>query len=132
MPCRDYYDDHPQEYARQVQRANETKIDEQKRRLDDFARHLCFVCGALEKIGGKNVWKALKELPNTEEHGNAAAEIETWWIQHQKDDAAEAARLEAKRKAREEIKRAKAEEAKKRNAALAKLTKEERKALGLA
>lgn len=125
MPCRDYNDDNQRNYA------DEQRIAEQKLRLDIFARHLCFTCATLEKIGGKDIWETLKNLPVTKEHNNAAAEIEKWWTQHQKDDAAEAARIEAKRKKHEKIKREKEDAAKKKMAALSKLTKEDRAALGL-
>ena len=127
MPCRDYYDDNPGAYAAQLKQENETKLKEQKRRLDTFARHLCFLCVQVEKIYGDTIWEDFKAMPKTEEHHNSAEELHVWWIQHQKDDAKEAALKAAAENARlKEIERKKA-----RVEALKKLTAEEQKLLGL-
>ena len=131
MPCRDYYDENPGAYQRELRREAETKLEEKQRRLDAFARHICFLCGVIDKVGGKDLWAELKNLPKNTEHGNAAAEIEAWWKQHQKDDAAETARKAEAKTKKDAARKAKEEAAEKKLAALAKLNTEDRKALGL-
>lgn len=68
-----------------------------KEELDTYARHLCFACTMLEKMNGKNIWKTLRELPITEDHGNAATELKAWWTAHKKLDAARARKAKAKK-----------------------------------
>lgn len=91
----------------------EQEIAETNKKVDKYARLLCFICEYLPK---EELEKLFKVLPD-EEHGNAGKELKTWWIAHQEFDRA---RKEGAR--REKIK---AE-------ALRKLTLEERKALGFA
>jgi len=115
MPCRDYYDDHPEAYFRDV---TEPAL---KRQVAFAESALCQTLAALEKAidsyneeHGTN--RNVLDQINYKEAGITRAQLSKWWENHKK--------LDAQHREQERIKQLK-------NAALAKLTAEERKALGL-
>ena len=111
MPCRDYGAE--DEWRHRQDRERETAMREARKTIDQMTRMLCSLCRAAED----NV-----EFPHN---------VKKWWEKHQ---AADAVREEKARKAADAAKRRKAAAKRKEvvaNAALAKLNKEERKALGL-
>ena len=111
MPCQDDYPSHTVEYRDKP---------ETKKRLDLVTRLLCALCKKLENTGYPNYIAAVEK-----------GELATWWKTHKKIDAAREAR-EVKQKAakakKEQEERRKKET---RKNALAKLTADERRALGI-
>jgi hypothetical protein len=107
MPCRDDYtaDDY------RVRTSNLQK------KHDQLTRFLCTVLHTLEE---ENELGHFAELFNYKEGGITREELFAWWKEHKEEDAR---RKDAERKAREIQER--------RAAALAKLSKEERKLLGV-
>ena len=97
MPCRSYEDDYWHDPA-------------QKQLADKLARLLCGVLKELEATDPHRADMVVNDVPG----------VKDWWIEHQRADAAEAARLA----------QIKAEKAAKK-AALKKLTPAERKLLGV-
>lgn len=101
MPCRDYYDNHPEAYFRDV---SEPKL---KKQIAFAESALCGALAALDRAGVDPL-----KVINFSEIGITPAELKKWWTEHQKlDEQHRLAELKAK--------------------ALSKLTEEERKALGL-
>lgn len=97
MPCRSYEVDYWHDPA-------------QKQLADKLAKLLCGVLTHLKKEDEDVLYLALNDVPG----------LNDWWVEHQRADAAEAARLA-------EIKAEKAA----KKAALKKLTPAERKLLGV-
>lgn len=116
MPCRDYYDDHPNQYFKDV---TEPALKKQIafaesalcQTLADFERFLHCVRHMVPEL-------SLHPLDhiNYTEAGITREELEQWWKQHKV--------LDAKNREAERLKKL-------RESALAKLTKEERKVLGI-
>lgn len=102
MPCQSYDDDWRNEAS------NERKINELKRQADKLARIACKALTELEENG-------LEDLLLLKDD-----EVRTWWKKHKEDDAREQARL-AEIERKERVKQE----------ALAKLSDEERKLLGI-
>lgn len=123
MPCHDAgpsYDYSALEKARK-------SIREQKTRLDDYARMLCFVCEYLPK---NELEKLFRVLPD-EEHGAAGEDLKAWWIAHQEHDRKRKEKEAKERAERDAILKEEARKTAVKTAALSKLTNEERKLLGL-
>ena len=119
MPCRDYMDetDNRNYQIAAVEQKNEIL----QKRLDNVTRLLCGVMHELEKEGVTSILSAQHEV----------AGLKEWWTEHKRLDAL---REEQERKAAEkrrlrQEREQRAQAAK--QAALAKLTKEEMRALGL-
>lgn len=116
MPCRDFYDDHPKQYFKDV---TEPALKKQIafaesalcQTLADFERFLKFLQKDIHELSTQPL-----DHINYNEAGINRQELEQWWENHKK--------LDAKLREKERLKKIK-------ETALAKLTKEERKALGL-
>lgn len=114
MPCRDYYDDHPEQYFKEV---TEPALKKQI----SFAESA--LCAALKTIEGMLVkqgsgdfgYRDVYEAIDYKEAGITEPQLREWHTTHQKLD---------KKHREQEQKRLKA-------SALAKLTPEEKKALGV-
>ncbi len=105
MPCKDYED---------LRFVRDEKLRRENAMLE---ASLCAILTSLEK---KNEIRTFLNDVDWKEAGVPASTLFSWWVNHKEQDA--------KRRACEEAERAKKEA---RQAALAKLTPEERKALGL-
>lgn len=118
MPCRDYYDDHPDQYFKDV---TEPALKKQVsfaesalcQTLVAFAR---FLYAAKMHTGDPQLTLDPLDLIDYAEAGIKRADLEAWWKNHQALD----------KKHREEERLANV-----KKAALAKLTAEERRALGI-
>lgn len=123
MPCYDggpSYDDSALVKAR-------ASLAAQKKRLDNYARLLCFVC---EYLPHDELNKLFRVLPD-KEHGNAGADLKAWWEEHQEFDRMRKEK-EAKEKAtKDALLKEEARKAKLKTEALRKLSPEERQLLGL-
>ena len=118
MPCRDYYDDHPQAYYADTTRALQEQVS--------FAESaLCQTLAALERAVLVGVDPL--DMIDYKEAGITRAQLEKWWIKHKELDARHRAEETAKKKAAAEKK----EKARKKKAILAKLTDEEKAILGV-
>ena len=102
MPCQSYDDDWRNESS------NERKVKELKRQVDKLARIACKALTELEKNEVEDLLLLKDE------------EVRVWWKKHKEDDAREQARL-AEIGRKERVKQE----------ALAKLSDEERKLLGI-
>lgn len=117
MPCRDYYDDHPEEYFRDV-------TEPALRKQISFAESaLCLALNTMEQLlkGIKHdfddhVKTNPLDIMDFEEAGITRTDLEKWWTKHKK--------LDARHREQERLKNVRA-------AALAKLTDEEKKVLGV-
>ena len=114
MPCRDYYDHHPEQYFKDV---TEPAL---KKRISFAESALCATLATteklLEKLGtGDFGYRDVYEAIDYKEAGITEAQLREWHANHKLLDAQHRV---------EEIKKLKA-------SALAKLTAEEKKALGL-
>lgn len=105
MPCRDYYDDHPEQAFRDLIEP------EYKKKIAFLESALCGAMNALEKHN-LETYKVI----DFKEAGITPKELKTWYKEHQKQDSIRKAE-EAKKKIKEN--------------ALAKLTAEEKEILGL-
>jgi hypothetical protein len=115
MPCRDYYDDHPSEYFRNVAEP------ELKRQISFAESALCAALVALEHVDSLVETVAPKQGDfydwlNFKKAGITKAELLKWHSDHKKRDA--------HYREQERLKTLK-------ESALAKLTDEERKVLGV-
>ena len=119
MPCRDFYDDHPNQYFKDV---TEPALKKQVafaesalcQTLADFERVLKILHEAHPDVYELTP-QPLNHI-NYAEAGITRKELEQWWKQHKK--------LDAKHREAERLKKLRA-------SALAKLSEEERKALGV-
>lgn len=111
MPCRDYYDDHPEAYFRDVtQPALQKQIS--------FAESaLCAALDALDRANANSSHPQHSSMSwiNFEEAGIKEKELKEWLKKHKELDKKHRAEEQARLKA----------------AALAKLTPEKKKALGV-
>lgn len=115
MPCRDYYDDHPEQYFKDV---TEPAL---KKQVSFAESALCQTLVALEKaIGVYNEEHGTNhqvlDLIDYAEAGIKRSDLEVWWKNHQE--------LDNRHREEERLKKVK-------KAALAKLSAEERKVLGI-
>ena len=119
MPCRDYYDDHPEKYFKDV---TEPAL---KKQIAFAESALCQTLADFERVltALHEAHPDIYELsPKPLDHinytgaGITRKELERWWKQHKK--------LDAKHREAERLKKI-------RETALNKLTEEERKALGI-
>ena len=115
MPCRDYYDDHPEDYFRDV---TEPAL---KRQISFAESALCAALTALEHVDSLVETVAPKQGDfydwlNFKEAGITKAQLVKWHKEHKK--------LDALHREQERLKKLK-------ESALAKLTDEERKVLGV-
>ncbi len=115
MPCRDYYDDHPDQYFKDV---TEPAL---KKQIAFAESALCQVLAAVEHLHGLVEPDSPKKRDfydwvNYKEAGITKAELIKWHKQHRK--------LDAQHREQERIKKL-------RETAMAKLSEEERKALGV-
>ena len=111
MPCRDYYDDHPQQYFKDV---TEPAL---KKQISFAESALCQTLAALEIAVGK---KTVYDVIDYEEAGITKAALVKWHKEHKLIDAKHRKEEAAKREKEEFY-----------EAALAKLTPAERKVLGV-
>lgn len=109
MPCKsDYMDDHkPTIVYRDAPEALKVEIDNLKGYLDQTTRLLCAVCKYLDSEGYAGYDKTFQDIEN--------GELTRWWAQHKEAD-----RIREEREIR-----------KLREGALAKLTTQEQRVLGL-
>jgi hypothetical protein len=108
MPCSDYRPTAEEEY--------DDNLREARQRANHVTRLLCSV---------------LQELERRDLVGMVNGEVYGWWVYHKKEDEARLAR-EAKRQERQARREAAQQKQEaERQAVLAKLTPEERKALGI-
>ncbi len=118
MPCRDYYDDHPDQYFKDV---TEPAL---KKQISFAESALCqtleafasFLYAAKMHTGDPELTLNPLDLINYQEAGIKRTELEKWWKDHKA--------LDAKHREEERLKKLK-------KSALAKLSSEEKKALGL-
>jgi hypothetical protein len=118
MPCRDYYDDHPQQYYADT-------VAGLKKQISFAESALCAALNALEHVDSLVETVAPKQGDfydwlAFEGAGIKKKEVVEWHTQHKI--------LDAKHRAEED---ARAREYRIRNSALAKLSAEERKVLGV-
>lgn len=106
MPCRDDYGPTPSVVYRDDPKTKKL-LEELKTKLDLVTRLLCFVL----TNAPAPFWDALSKVKKTAAHGNAYEELCAWWQQHELEDKRERKRLKQQ--------------------ALAKLSPEEKEALGL-
>lgn len=116
MPCRDYYDDHPEQYFKDV---TEPAL---KKQISFAESALCQTLVDFERILD-DVRRLVPELPtnpldhiNYAEAGITRNELQRWWKQHKK--------LDAQYREQERLKKIK-------ETALSKLTDEEKTVLGV-
>jgi arsenate reductase-like glutaredoxin family protein len=112
MPCRDYYDDHPEAYFKDI------KEPALKKQIAFAESALCQTLAALQRATGltNNVYDAI----DFKEAGITKQELVKWHKEHMVLDAAHRAEEKAKK-----------EKAALKKSALKKLTPEERNALGV-
>lgn len=112
MPCRDYYDDHPEQYYA-------AEVEGLKKQISFAESALCQTLAALEKVdkevGGPD-GGSFYDWIDFAEAGITKQDLKKWHKEHKV--------LDAKHRAEEAAKNLRA-------TALAKLTPEERKALGV-
>jgi hypothetical protein len=123
MPCRDYYDDHPEEYYGAKFRHKDDEIAQLRQKVSFAESALCLALNTVEQLlkGIKHDFDdQIKTDPldilEFKEAGITRKELEQWWNKHKA--------LDQKHREEERLKKVKAE-------ALAKLSAEERKVLGL-
>lgn len=123
MPCRDYYDDHPEEYFGPQLKDKDRQIDNLKQQVSFSESALCLALNTMEQLlkGIKHDFDdGIKTNPldimEFEEAGITRTDLEKWWTKHKK--------LDARHREQERLKKVK-------DAALAKLTDEEKKVLGV-
>lgn len=117
MPCRDYYDDHPEAYFRDItEPALKKQISFAEsalcQTLSTFQEHL----KNMQKDYDDNIYTNPLDYLDYEAAGITREELEKWWDDHQALDKEH---------------RERARQAQVKRVALAKLTPEERKVLGL-
>lgn len=121
MPCRDFYDDNPSDYYGPKLKDKDAEIERLKKQVSFSESALCLTLGTLKDVlnGIAHDFDAeVKTNPldilEFDESGITRNELEKWWEKHKKlDEQHRARRKEMLRKQ-----------------ALAKLSKEERNALG--
>ncbi len=106
MPCRDDYDP-PAKTVYKDDPKTKQLLKEKQDKLDLATRLLCFVLTNSNSL----MWEDWGRAKKTAAHGNAFSELCSWWEAHQAEDKRERKRI--------------------KQAALAKLTTEEKEALGL-
>lgn len=120
MPCRDYYDDHPEAYYGPKLKDQEAEIAKLKKQISFAESALCATLSALEHVNG------LTEVPHLpgqfyewidhDEAGITRESLINWHKQHKE--------LDAKHREQERLQKV-------RTDALKKLSDEEKKALGI-
>ena len=115
MPCRDYYDDHPEQYFKDV---TEPAL---KKQVSFAESALCQTLAAFQKYIDANIALYLEpksplDFIDFDEAGITRRDLEVWWINHMQ--------LDAKHREEERIRNLK-------RSALGKLTDAEKKVLGL-
>lgn len=144
MPCRDYYDDHPEEYFGAQLKDKDAEIAKLKKQVSFAESALCATLNSLEAAvktvntlylatssTGIEAQQDMYDYIDFKEAGISKQALQNWRERHQELDqkhrAEEAARKKAKMAAT--MKKRRAEQL--RANALEKLTVEERAALGL-
>ena len=107
MPCRDYDSDARPSVVYRDDPKTKKLLEDKQTKLDLLARLLCFVMTNADAT----FLSKLAAVKKTAAHGDAYTELNVWWTEHQQEDRRERKRL--------------------KQAALAKLTPEEKEALGL-
>jgi hypothetical protein len=113
MPCRDFYDDHPEAYIKDIE------VPALKKQISFAESALCQTLAALENVVMEKPG-SFYDYIDFKEAGITKAALVEWHTEHKALD--EQHRAEAK---------AKKEKAALKKSALAKLTPEERNALGV-
>lgn len=121
MPCRDYHDDHPQEYYGPMLADKAQEIERLKKQIAFAESALCAALNALEHVDSLVETQSPKQgdfydWVNVEEAGISKKELVKWHKRHKV--------LDARHREQERLERVK-------EAALAKLTDEEKRALGI-
>lgn len=130
MPCRDYYDDHPEEYYGPKLANKDKEIDRLKKQVAFAESALCAVLRAGEDICKEQGYHFFTKI-RFEEAGITPTQLADWFRKHQQLD--ELHREAEQKKAQKALARV---EAKRRltelkESALAKLSDEEKAALNL-
>lgn len=130
MPCRDYYDDHPEAFYGEQLADKEAEIERLKERISFAESALCGVLRAVED----NVISYYNDLWAVIDYkgaGISRKKLEKWFTKHKAlDEKIKKQEIERIIREREQAERQK-QITKKRDAALVKLTPEERKLLGI-
>jgi hypothetical protein len=118
MPCRDFYDDNPSAYYADTVKGLQKQVS-----FSESA--LCQTLAAFQKLINTNVFEILKDTTpldyiDYKEAGITRDELDKWWSEHKRKDE-ESRKKEAEEKDRKRLRRH----------ALAKLSQEERKVLGI-
>ena len=130
MPCRDYYDDHPEAFYGEQLADKEAEIERLKERISFAESALCGVLRTFEDNAmpyPDYLWTVI----DYKGAGISRKELEKWFAKHKAlDEKIKKQEIERIIREREQAERQK-QITKKRDAALAKLTPEERKLLGI-
>ena len=130
MPCRDYYDDHPQAYFGDQLANKDQEIKKLKNRISFAESALCGVLRAGEKNVGERIGNLI-DLIDFEDAGIKQKELEKWFAEHKilderiRKEAANKKTIALMKKTEADVKR------RKKRQALAKLSEEERILLGV-
>lgn len=119
MPCRDYGSDNWGRGGGDNDPTNSWQYTELKKRTDMLAR---IACKAMDELEENNIVESILLKDD---------ETREWYIAHKEADRKEAKNLALKEEKARLARIVKAEETRLRNNALAKLTVEEKKALGI-
>jgi hypothetical protein len=138
MPCRDYYDDHPQDYYGPQLKSKDAEIAKLKKQVSFAESALCQTLAAFEKAllnvrkdYDDKVFVNPMDYIDYKEAGIARQQLEEWLVRHKELDAKHrASEAEKKRKASEE-RRKKMETERRKQEALSKLSSEDKKILGI-
>lgn len=115
MPCRDYYDDHPQDYYGPMLANKDKEIEKLRKQISFAESALCATLKAGDELCKDRGYNFYAKI-DFDSAGITASELSKWQKKHNALDAKH--REEARIKALKET-------------ALAKLSLEEKKALGL-
>jgi len=129
MPCRDYYDDHPEAYFGEKLKDKDAEITKLKKQVSFAESALCAALNALDNRCRE--WEDPIDMIDCIEAGISRDALRSWRTKHQELDArhrAEEAERKAEAKREAEMKK---KTLKLKSEALAKLNPDERKALGL-
>lgn len=133
MPCRDFYDDHPQDYYGPMLKDRAREIEKLRKQISFAESALCAALSALESAHNRDAeqpddfydWIIFSDAGITKE------QLVKWHIEHKRLDALHRAEEERKRQQSEKKLQQLEKRKQTKAAALAKLTDEEKKVLGV-
>ena len=131
MPCRSEMDDNPHLYYGQQAKEHEAEIKRLQRKLSFAESALCGLMRAGTLLTVARGYGNMLDLVQFEDVGIKRDELEKWFINHEEVDKKVLAEKARRAKAAAELKAHLAEQKKKRDAAIAKLSPEEIKLLGV-